>query len=214
MIIPQSFYNRSARSVAQDLLGCFLVRRFGRFAVRAKIVETEAYCGHRDLASHASRGRTPRNAVMFGPPGFFYVYFTYGLHFMLNVVTGPEDYPAAALIRAAEIWRMPDAPACPARAGREFGSRNGYGKIPQSEFRIPQLTNGPAKLTKFLKIDKVFNGLPCFTKKYGLWVEAAKEKTVARDIARTARIGVDYAGSYKDKKWRFYLRSSEFVSKK
>lgn len=96
------FLNRPAPIVARDLLGKFLVRRHGGREVAAMITETEAYEGPNDKASHASRGKTARNAVMFGPPGVWYVYFTYGMHWMLNVVTGAEGYPAAVLIRGVE----------------------------------------------------------------------------------------------------------------
>ena len=192
-ILPKSFYNRNTLQVAQDLLGCFLVilpngkspatngahansaKRISKF----KIVEVEAYNGPYDLASHASRGWTKRNSVMFGQPGIIYVYFTYGMHYMLNIVTERKDYPAAILIRAVEL---------------ESG-------------------NGPARLTKALKIDKSFNGLPIYTKKYGLWIES-RAKNEKLQIIKTKRIGVDYAGKYKDKKWRFYIRDNKFVSKK
>jgi len=95
--------NRDTVAVARRLLGCNLVVRRARGVVeRRRILETEAYDGPEDRASHASRGRTPRNAVMFGPPGRWYVYLCYGVHEMLNLVTGPEGYPAAVLIRAVE----------------------------------------------------------------------------------------------------------------
>lgn len=184
-MIKQAFFNRSAIKVAQDLLGCFLVRKNSHKIIKAKIVETEAYSGPRDLASHASRGRTERNSVMFGAPGLIYVYFTYGLHFMLNIVTGKTGYPAAVLIRALE----------PIYSGQSRA-------------------NGPAKLTKFLKINKTFNTLPIFIKKYGLWLEPRASVIAPSQIVRAKRIGVDYAGAYKDKKWRFYLKDSEFISKK
>jgi len=205
MILPKSFYNRNTLQVAQDLLGCFLVRknphplplprscRCGRGEreekiLRCKIVEVEAYNGPRDLASHASQGRTERNKVMFGEPGIIYVYFTYGLHYMLNIVTEEKGYPAAVLIRAVEPV-----------------SRNAY--------RIAHNTNGPARLTKALRVDKSFNGLPVYTKKYGLWVES-RVKDEKLQIIRAKRIGVDYAGKYKNKKWRFYIKNNRFVSKK
>jgi len=89
--------------VAQGLLGKYLVRRRGRRLIRARIIDVEAYDGPHDKASHASRGKTARNAVMFGPPRFWYVYFTYGMHWMLNIVTGKEGYPAAVLIRGVEV---------------------------------------------------------------------------------------------------------------
>lgn len=235
MILSQSFYSRPTLKVAQDLLGCFLVRTpasnslptfFSReggklknflpesspllrtlgagegLGVRAKykIVETEAYDGPFDLASHASRGQTNRNKVMFGPPGMIYVYFTYGMHYMLNIVTGPKNYPAAVLIRALE----PVGVTC-VRAIHE---------LPRQINEFRRLTNGPARLTKALKIDKSFNGLPIFEKKYGLLIENRNEIIKPSQIIKTKRIGVNYAKNYKDKKWRFYLKNSPFVSKK
>lgn len=184
MIIKKEFYNRSSLMVAQELLGSILVRKIGNKIYRTRIVETEAYEGFHDKASHASRGKTARNEVMFGKAGIAYVYFTYGMHFMLNIVTGPEEYPAAVLIRAVE---------------------------PQ-DINI-QNTNGPARLTKALKIDKTFNGFSVYTKKHGLWIEIG-ENMKNKDIISAKRIGVDYAGEYKDKLWRFYIKDNEFVSKK
>jgi len=229
MILNKSFYNRPTLKVAQDLLGCFLVRQFphplplphsyrrgrgelfckvnknlsssslprrqgvggrpgGRGKVRFKIVEVEAYKGFSDLASHASRGKTPRNQVMFGPAGIIYVYFTYGMHYMLNIVTERKDYPAAVLIRAVE----PVSVNCQVSIVR-------------------CQTNGPARLTKTLKIDKSFNGLPIYTKKHGLWIESRKQIIKPSQIKKTTRIGVDYAGEYKNKLWRFYLKNSQFI---
>jgi len=98
-IISRDYFNRPTVDVARSLLGKFLVRRLRGKTIAVMISETEAYDGPRDLASHASRGKTPRTSVMFGPAGRFYVYFTYGMHWMLNVVTGPKEYPAAVLIR-------------------------------------------------------------------------------------------------------------------
>jgi DNA-3-methyladenine glycosylase len=96
------FFDRSAEEVARDLIGCRLYWRHGDHIHSRTIRETEAYTGPDDLASHAARGRTKRNEVMFGPPGTFYVYFVYGMHWMLNVVTGPVGYPAAVLVRGVE----------------------------------------------------------------------------------------------------------------
>lgn len=183
-ILKKYHYKHSALAVAQKLLGCFLVRKRGDKIWRTKIVEIEAYEGPKDLASHASRGKTPRNEVMFGEAGACYVYFIYGMHHMLNIVTGPKDHPAAVLIRAVEPVSKIDGP-----------------------------TNGPARLTKTLNIDKKFNTLPIFNKKNGLWIEEG-EKVGKKDIVAVKRIGVDYAGEYKDKPWRFYIRGNPFVSKK
>ncbi|MDD5290545.1 MAG: DNA-3-methyladenine glycosylase [Patescibacteria group bacterium] len=202
-ILRKSFYNGNTLQVAQDLLGCFLVVLPGgksrttnaahanstKRVCKFKIVEVEAYNGPNDLASHASQGRTERNSIMFGKPGIIYVYFTYGMHYMLNIVTEAKDYPAAVLIRAVE-------------------------PISHNVERIAHNTNGPAKLTKILGIDKFFNGLPIYTKKYGLWVEGGDEKFKNSQIKKATRIGVDYAGKYKDKKWRFYIKGNIFVSKK
>jgi DNA-3-methyladenine glycosylase len=100
-VLSPAFFERPADLVARELLGKALVRRIGGKRIALTISETEAYLGPHDLACHAARGRTPRTEVMYGQPGTLYVYFVYGLHWMLNVVTGPEGYPAAVLIRAA-----------------------------------------------------------------------------------------------------------------
>lgn len=179
-ILPQRFYQRNTLLVAQDLLGCFLCRhRPGRRVETYRIVETEGYCGTDDLACHASKGRTPRTEVMFGPAGHAYVYFVYGMHHLLNIVTEGKDYPAAVLIRAIEHERG----------------------------------NGPAKLTKLLAIDRSLNALPVFTKKHGLWIERG-ELQPGEQIKKSPRVGIDYAGAYKDKPWRFSIAKNEFVSKK
>ncbi len=102
MVLPRDFYNRPTTRVARDLLGKYLVRGGeGREPTALLITEVEAYDGFRDRASHARSGPTPRNAVMFGPPGHWYVYLCYGMHWLLNVVTREEGYPAAVLIRGA-----------------------------------------------------------------------------------------------------------------
>ena len=97
--LPSSFFNRPTLNVARDLIGCHLVRKQNGKIERHVIVEAEAYDGPEDLACHAAKGRTPRTEIMFGEPGHFYVYFVYGMHWMLNIVTGPKDYPAGVLIR-------------------------------------------------------------------------------------------------------------------
>jgi DNA-3-methyladenine glycosylase len=106
-ILEQSFFARPSLTVARELIGKFLVRRFEGEILSAMITETEAYIGPHDKACHASRGRTDRTAVMFGPPGFWYVYFIYGMHWMLNVVTDKDEYAAAVLFRAAGDWTGP-----------------------------------------------------------------------------------------------------------
>jgi DNA-3-methyladenine glycosylase len=97
-----NFFRRPTLQVARDLIGCYLVCAHNGTIKRYMITETEAYDGHDDLASHASKGLTPRTSIMFGPAGYYYVYFVYGIHWMLNIVTGEKDYPAAVLIRGIE----------------------------------------------------------------------------------------------------------------
>jgi DNA-3-methyladenine glycosylase len=106
-ILSQSFFERSAVLVARDLLGKYLVRRVGGTETASMITETEAYEGPSDRASHASRGKTERNAPMFGEAARFYVYLCYGTHWMLNITTGSVDYPAAVLLRGAGEWNGP-----------------------------------------------------------------------------------------------------------
>jgi DNA-3-methyladenine glycosylase len=100
--VARSFFTLPAVEVAGGILGMVMVRKIGGVVRRARIVETEAYLGPKDLASHASKGRTKRTEVMFGPPGVAYVYFIYGLHQMFNIITGPPGHAQAILIRAAE----------------------------------------------------------------------------------------------------------------
>ena len=101
MILKQSFFNRKTLTIAQELMGALLCRKIGNKIIKLPITEVEAYDGPRDKASHASKGKTMRNYPMFGEAGRWYVYFVYGNHWMLNIVTGPKDYPAAILIRGA-----------------------------------------------------------------------------------------------------------------
>ena len=101
-VLKKEFFNRDTATVAQELLGKFLVRKIGRKEFAAMVTETEAYDGPHDLASHAFKGKTKRTEIMFGQPGNFYVYLVYGMHYMLNAVTREKDYPAAVLIRGVK----------------------------------------------------------------------------------------------------------------
>lgn len=193
MKLSREFYNRPALEVATDLLGKVLVRRFERRILSGTIVETEAYVGPHDLACHASKGRTPRTEVMFGPPGFSYVYQVYGFHFCFNVVTEPEGYPAAVLIRALE-------PLEGTHRMRQF--RGG-------ERRDTDLTSGPGKLCQALAIDKRLNGEDLLENR--LWIE--DRRFSSGPIAATARVGINYAGKYADKPWRFFVQGNPHVSR-
>ncbi|OGZ70744.1 MAG: 3-methyladenine DNA glycosylase [Candidatus Staskawiczbacteria bacterium RIFCSPHIGHO2_12_FULL_38_11] len=106
-VLKKEFFNRDTATVAQELLGKFLVRKIGRKEFAAMVTETEAYDGPHDLASHAFKGKTKRTEIMFGQPGNFYVYLVYGMHYMLNAVTREKDYPAAVLIRGVENFNGP-----------------------------------------------------------------------------------------------------------
>lgn len=105
--VSLAFFNRKTEEVAQDLLGKYLVRRVGSKIIRERIVEVEAYVGPHDLACHSSRGKTKRNEPMFGKPGTIYTYFTYGMHWMLNIITEERDFPAGILIRGTENFSGP-----------------------------------------------------------------------------------------------------------
>jgi DNA-3-methyladenine glycosylase len=190
--IPRSFYEQSTLNVARQLLGKYLVRRHPDGTTVGRIVETEAYVGPQDKACHASRGRTARTEIMFGPAGHAYVYLVYGFHHMLNIVTEQKDFPAAVLIRAVE----------PVSGMALMKKRRGI-----EEPR--QFASGPGKLCEAFAIDRMLNGADlCGTLLYIRDDGDAMPGIVARP-----RIGVDYAGTWKHKPWRFLIEGSEFVSK-
>ena len=185
--LNRKFYERDTLKVARALLGKKLVRRFSGVELSGMIVETEAYCGVADSACHAHRGKTLRNSVMFGPPGRSYIYFTYGMHYMLNLVTEDEGNPCAVLIRAVRPLTG----------------------ITEMEFRRKkqgaELTNGPAKLCQAFGIDKSLNGwdLTCGKE---LWVENYKN-IADKSILTTPRIGIDYAKKeHREALWRYLVK--------
>ncbi len=185
-ILSKTFYTQDTPSVARNLLGKKLVRRIGGKELSGIIVETEAYCGQTDSACHAHRGRTNRNDVMFGPAGYAYVYFTYGMHYLINVVTETEGHPCAVLLRAIQ----------PAAGIAQMEKRRGR--------KGRELTNGPAKLCQALAIDKTFNGWD-LTKRSQLWIENGQDVPEHRILA-TPRIGIDYARREdRDALWRFVI---------
>ena len=197
MRLTRSFYLQPTRRLAQSLLGCQLVRRIDGQRLSGLIVETEAYIGQQDLACHAHFGRTRRTEVMFGRPGVAYVYFTYGLHWMLNVVSEPIDFPAAVLIRAL-------API----DGLERMALNRGGIRP-----VAELCSGPAKLTQALRIDRAMNGVNLSSRTGDLWIEPG-EPIPARSIARGPRIGLGSTPEpWLSKPWRYWVKDNAFVSK-
>jgi DNA-3-methyladenine glycosylase len=186
--LARAFYARPTTTVARELLGKLLVRRHaGRPLQIARIVEVEAYLGERDAASHARRGPTPRAAIMFGPPGFLYVYLIYGMHHCMNFVTETDGVAGAVLIRAAAPIAGFDDGA-PARRGGPL--------------------TGPGKLCAALAITRTLNGHD-LTGPQELFV--ADDGSPAPRRARSARIGVDYAGDWADRKLRFFDARSPHV---
>jgi len=190
--LARSFYERHTVRVAKELLGKVLVRRLGSTELKGMIVEAEAYRGQDDPASHAYVGRTEGNEVMFGQPGHGYVYFTYGMHYCLNVTTEPIGQAGAVLIRAAQ----------PVKGIEVMKKKRGID-------RIRDLTNGPAKLTQAFAVTGALNGHDLTTVDK-LFI-AENDKPEAFHIASTSRIGIR-AGL--DRPWRFFIKGNRFVSKK
>jgi DNA-3-methyladenine glycosylase len=182
------FLQKPAYEVAPLLLGCILEREINGKKIRVRIVETEAY-DETDAASHSYKGRTPRTEIMFGNPGYLYVYFTYGMHYCCNVVTGKKGTGAAVLIRAVE-------PVEGEQYMQDIRPVSGV-----------QLSNGPAKLCQALDIDKRLNGHDLSNDPLRLVLHDPVESDL---ITQTKRVGISQA---KDVLWRFYLTDNEYVSK-
>ncbi|HEX5314450.1 MAG TPA: DNA-3-methyladenine glycosylase [Gammaproteobacteria bacterium] len=189
--LPRDFYARGAVAVARALLGKLLVREYRGERLSGIISEVEGYLGERDSASHAFRGPTPRNAVMFGEGGHIYVYFVYGMHHCMNVVAGREGRAAAVLLRGirplegiATMRRL--------RMGRE------------------PLADGPGKLCQALAIDRSLDGHD-LTRGEKLWIESRPAPSRSA-IGASPRIGIAYAlPEHRDAKWRFFLREGRCV---
>jgi DNA-3-methyladenine glycosylase len=183
MPLPLSFYARPALTVARELLGARLVVDEGGWRRVGRIVETEAYVGAHDLACHASKGRTPRTEVLFGPPGRAYVYLIYGMYHCFNVVTDAEGEAAAVLVRAVEPLE---------------------GLPPEAR------TDGPGRLCRALGLGLPHNRRSLLDE--GLHLEAG-EPVPESQVARGPRIGVDYAGEWARAPLRLWLRGSQHVSR-
>jgi DNA-3-methyladenine glycosylase len=171
-ILTQAYFTRPTLIVARSLIGKYLIRENGRGTIVGKIVEVEAYVGAEDKACHASKGRTARTEVLFGPPGISYVYLIYGMYHMLNVVTERADFPAAVLIRAIDV--------------------NG------------ELIDGPGKLCRELGIDRSLHQVD-LTEGRSIWFEDRGQRVPESQIGTFPRIGVEYAGLWARKPWRFRL---------
>ncbi|MFD0686286.1 DNA-3-methyladenine glycosylase [Actinomadura fibrosa] len=190
-LLPRDFFDGPVDEIAPALLGRLLRHRTPEGDVTLRLTEVEAYAGPLDPASHAYRGRTPRNAVMFGPPGFVYVYFTYGMHYCMNLVCGPDGTSSAVLLRAGEIVDGEDT----ARERR-----------PRSSFR--DLARGPARLCRALGIARDQNGLDACSPDGPLTVLAGEPADPGL-IRSGPRTGVNGA---KEVPWRFWIDGDPTVS--
>jgi DNA-3-methyladenine glycosylase len=195
MILPVSFYTRPTLDVLEDLIGKVLVR-ITKDGVRSGIiVEAEAYCGEDDPASFAHRGRTKKSEMLYGPPARIFVYLTYGMHHMLNVVTEKKNFPAAVLIRALE----------PLEGISLMKSR-------RRTDEIKNLCSGPAKLCQALSIDLSLNGLSVSSPKSPLIIrDGSKNGKKEIELLWRPRIGIRQG---RERLWRAYLKTSPFISVK
>ena len=176
--LPRTYFNRPTLAVARSLVGKYVVRENGNETVAGRIIEVEAYIGSQDKACHASKGRTARTEVLFGPPGVSYVYLIYGMYHCFNVVTERVGYPSAVLVRAVE------------------------------DVDTQALIDGPGRVCRFLAIDRKLNRLD-LTTGGALWVEDRGGRTVASAVTAGRRVGVDYAGIWAKKRWRFRFTPSQ-----
>lgn len=195
--LSRDFYKRTSISVAPDLLGCVVVRIHRGTMMAGKIVEVEAY-KQSDPASHSYRGKTKRNEVMFREGGFLYVYFTYGMHYCANVVTGRAGRGEAVLIRAVEPL-----------VGIERMVWNRYRRRRiRSPKELVELTSGPARFCQAFGIDKRMNGASLLE---GQIYIVAKDRGISFHTGRSTRIGISVGN---EKRWRWYVRGNEWFSGK
>lgn len=200
--LPHDFYTRDTLTVARELLGKYLVRCRDGSTTVCRITEVEAYIGAIDKAAHSyGYHKTPRNAVMFGPPGHAYLYLIYGMHCCLNFVTEPEGEPSAVLLRGLEpIW------------GEEELCRLRYGLLPHqlSAYQRKNFLNGPGKCCKALALDCSHNGIDLLSSQLFLCTDPTDAglpsiEEPAYILHTGKRIGIDYAQEAVDFPWRFWL---------
>ncbi|MBN1875372.1 MAG: DNA-3-methyladenine glycosylase [Anaerolineae bacterium] len=191
------FYTNDTLTIARQLLGQHLVRLYQGQRLSGRITEVEAYIGEEDQACHASCGLTARNAPMYGRPGYTYVYLIYGMYHCLNIVTEPDGYPAAVLIRALEP--LEGIAQMQALRGPQHPRRN--------------LTRGPGRLCQALAIDRTLNHIDLCAEEGLLWLEATPPVPDNR-VGRSPRIGVRGDTAALTVPWRFYIRDSPWISGK
>jgi DNA-3-methyladenine glycosylase len=200
--LPREFYEQDTLDAARNLLGKYLVHQTNNGELTGMIVETEAYIGPGDKAAHSfNYKRTARNEVMYGPPGFAYVFLIYGMYYCMNIVTGGIGRPEAVLIRALEPIKGMAAMA-KKRYQKEYASLNKSSRL--------NLTNGPGKLCKALEIGMSING--CDLCSSSLFVSKGSEPSNF-SIETSPRINIDYAGEARYYPWRYYIKDNPYVSK-
>jgi DNA-3-methyladenine glycosylase len=206
-VLLREFFDRPVLSVAPDLLGCVLEHETGDGLVAAEIVEVEAYAGGVDPASHAFRGQTERNAVMFGEPGHAYVYFTYGMHYCVNLVCQPAGVAAAVLLRAGRVIEGADLAA----ARRLLGPGARAGDVSPARLSERELARGPARLCQALGIGRTENGADVCDPDGPLRVLERRDLAgrTAMAIERGPRVGVRNGAT---REWRFWLAGEPTVS--
>jgi DNA-3-methyladenine glycosylase len=232
-VLKRAFFDRDAITVARELLGKEIVVRGEGYEFSGIITETEAYTGVEDKASHAFGGKmTSRNSIMYGRPGMVYVYLIYGMYHLINIIARGEGVPEAVLIRSIE-----PRTGIPAMAERRY--HKGLDELTKKEFQ--NLTTGPGKLTKAMGITMAENGqslyfpeeeiegeavdavggtgagtgegMPATLPEKGQRILIREAEESSFEITETVRVGVDYAGEYALKPWRFYITGSRFISK-
>lgn len=193
--LPRDFFQRPTIEVCHDLIGQYFFSNHEGVVTGGRIVEAEAYCGPEDLGAHTSGSRrTPRNEAMYGPKGHAYIYLIYGMYWCINAVCGPADKPQACLIRALE----------PVIGLDEMRLR-----LNAPDARTNTLCRGPGKLCRALALDKAHYGADLLHDKVFLLPGNLAENEI---VGASPRINIDYAGEYKEKPWRFYLRKNPCVS--
>ena len=194
--VPREFFSRDPRTVSREILGKLLVRKNGRNPLVARIVEVEAYLGADDAAAHAAAGRTVRNAVLFGPPGYAYIYFIYGNHYCLNVSCLPDGIPGGVLFRALE----------PLKGIKEMAALRGV--TLDGEKNLKLLTSGPGRLAEAFAITREQdNGKDLTSSKCDLYI--ADDGALAPKVAVTKRIGITKSA---DLPLRYIVAGNKFVS--
>lgn len=200
MKLKRFFFSQDTVSVAEELLGKYLVCKTKQGIIAGKIIETEAYKGVDDLACHASKGETPRTKVLFGETGHLYVYLNYGIFWLTNVVAHEKNGVGGILLRSIEIAE-----------GKNIAIKN----LNECKFvKVNEkLATGPGKLSVAFGITGDFHTKDII-KSGTIYIEDRGEKVSQKDIVSTTRVGVDYAKHCKDYPWRFYIKNNQFISKK